>query len=653
MWSVLERSKLDQPSLFWYNAIVNERKKMIYTSFIYLLIAIALYSGASAKNTMLMPLSGDLILILFLYLFFMYVVRMQLRWIRVSQKDSLGANIDARQQRNKLFARFRLLSIIFYAFSIYFFDLKALFSLLPGVVHLAVLQNLLGVGAFIFYWCILWYWEFREGDAPQEMESASQFIREQISVQFGVFIPWLVLSFFLDLLLLLPLPGLEGWVGSPVFQLIFYALFFLLLVILSPLIMIYFWRCHPLDDDDLRSDIENLCKAHGVRFRGVLSWDALGGGLITAGVIGLFPRYRYLLITPRLRQLLSRDEMLAVTAHEIAHVKRRHLLHYFAFILGFILISMGSIQRLLLLFFNTRWGQALIVNPQGELRSDLIGFIYVALSLSLLILYFRFVFGYFMRHFERQADLYPLSAGMNPGPLLSAFEKLARITGDDGTEKNWHHFTLPKRMATVEAAALNHGEITAHNRSVRRSLSIFWTIMILLAIFLFSPFFKGGDQAPDLRLYAQILEKQLQADPHNTQALLGLAGVYYEMKRWHDAEMAYLDLIKQDASMATALNNLAWLYLTCEDEAFLKPDRALPLAEAAVKLDYGSTTLDTLAEAYYQNKRYEEAYRCAREAFRLAEKDEDNHFARQLQKMEKAWKENRLLEEAKRNNMTL
>lgn len=624
---------------------------MIYTSFIYLLIAIALFSGASVADSQFLPLSGDFVMIVFLYLFFMLIVRLQLHWIRVGDRDSLGQHFEARQQRSRLFARFRLLSILFYAASVYFFDLKALLAQLPGVARLEVLQSFLGIAAFVLYWCVLWYWEFREGEAPAELESAGQYIRGQIAFQFGVFVPWLLLSLILDLLLLLPLPGLQAWVESPLFQLAFFAVFFLLLLAFAPLIMTRLWLCRPLQDEDLLQDIQELCRRHGVRFRGVLSWDALGGGLITAGVIGLFPRYRYLLITPRLRQLLSRPELLAVTAHEIAHVKRRHMLHYFAFVLGFVLISMGSIQRLLLLFFNTAWGQSLIVNSRGELRADLITFIYVFLSLYFLIVYFRFVFGYFMRNFERQADLYPVSAGMEPGPLLSAFEKLARITGDDGSRRNWHHFTLPERMETVQAAAVDNGVVKRHDRSLRRGLLIFWAVMILLVAFLYSPFSGKIDQAGDLQLYAQILEKRLQADPGNVPALLGLAGIYYEMERWRDAELAYRDVLAMDPAQATALNNLAWLYLTCPDEKLRDASAALPLAEAAVKLEYASTTLDTLAEAYYQNERYPEAYQCAREAFRLSEQDDDEHFARQLQKMGKALEENHPAEPVRRDNI--
>lgn len=617
---------------------------MIYTSFIYLLVAIALFTGASIRDSAFLPLIGDFSMIAFLYLFFWQLVRLQLRWVRVGRRDSLGAHMDAQQSRARLFTRLRMFSLVLYAVSVYFFDLKALVARLPGAGRLEVVQNLFGILAFVLYWCILWYWEFREGDAPGEMESAGEYIQGQLRVQFGVFVPWLILSFLLDLLLMLPLPGLQNWVGSPLFQLTFYVVFFMLLLILSPLIMIRFWHCRPLQDEDLKVDIEQLFREQKVRFRGILSWDVLGGGLITAGVIGLIPRYRYLLITPRLRQLLTRDEMLAVTAHEIAHVKRRHMLHYVGFVLGFVIVSMGSIQHLLTLIFNTAWGQAMLINSKGELRGDVYTFFNVFMLLYFMVFYFRFVFGYFMRHFERQADLYPVAAGLPSEPLISAFTKLAHITGDDGTRSNWHHFTLPERMDVVKAAAADSGVIRRHNRSLRRGLLVFWSAMILLVVFLYSPFIGSSARLDELDRWVQLLERKLHAEPQNTQALTALAQIYYELERWQDAESAYRDSLEIDPMQASALNNLAWLYLTCEQESLRDPVKALPLAEMAVKLDYGPTTLDTLAEAYYQNERWEEAYKMAREAFRLEETDADNHYARQLQKMEKAWKENRFSE---------
>jgi len=44
--------------------------------------------------------------------------------------------------------------------------------------------------------------------------------------------------------------------------------------------------------------------------------------------------------------------------------------------------------------------------------------------LGLMVLYFRFLFGYFIRNFERQADLHVFKAIGNSQSIISAFEKL-------------------------------------------------------------------------------------------------------------------------------------------------------------------------------------------------------------------------------------
>jgi len=75
-----------------------------------------------------------------------------------------------------------------------------------------------------------------------------------------------------------------------------------------------------------------------------MSWNALNGGLVTAGVLGLVTRFRYLLITPELIKLLDKDELMGVVSHEIGHVKKHHLRYYLVFFLGFILIGLSVFQ---------------------------------------------------------------------------------------------------------------------------------------------------------------------------------------------------------------------------------------------------------------------------------------------------------------------
>ena len=61
--------------------------------------------------------------------------------------------------------------------------------------------------------------------------------------------------------------------------------------------------------------------------------------MITAGVMGLIKQFRYILVTRSLLQRLTPYEIEAVIAHEIGHVKKKHLLFYLIFFAGYMLIS--------------------------------------------------------------------------------------------------------------------------------------------------------------------------------------------------------------------------------------------------------------------------------------------------------------------------
>jgi Zn-dependent protease with chaperone function len=58
----------------------------------------------------------------------------------------------------------------------------------------------------------------------------------------------------------------------------------------------------------------------------MLKWPIFEGRMLTAGIMGLVPRYRYILITESLMDVLSIEELKAVVAHEMGHAKYRHLL---------------------------------------------------------------------------------------------------------------------------------------------------------------------------------------------------------------------------------------------------------------------------------------------------------------------------------------
>jgi len=62
---------------------------------------------------------------------------------------------------------------------------------------------------------------------------------------------------------------------------------------------------------------------------------------MTAGVMGLLPKFRYILVTDSLLDILSKEELNAVMAHEIGHIKYKHILFYILFLLGYMALSIG------------------------------------------------------------------------------------------------------------------------------------------------------------------------------------------------------------------------------------------------------------------------------------------------------------------------
>jgi Flp pilus assembly protein TadD len=81
------------------------------------------------------------------------------------------------------------------------------------------------------------------------------------------------------------------------------------------------------------------------------------------------------------------------------------------------------------------------------------------------------------------------------------------------------------------------------------------------------------------------------------------------------------------------LNNLAWLLATCGDGSVRNGQRALELAERANRLAGGQDVrvLDTLAAAYAEAGRFEEAVRTVQAAIQLASATGRTESARRMQ----------------------
>jgi Zn-dependent protease with chaperone function len=218
----------------------------------------------------------------------------------------------------------------------------------------------------------------------------------------------------------------------------------------------------PLPAGPLRDRLEAAARRLHFRCSNILVWDT-HGGVANAMVAGVVPWVRYVLLTDRLIDELTPDEVEAVFGHEVGHVKHHHMLYYLGFLIG----------SLLLLFLLWNW---LSYVPLLE-RIDLA---WPALPLvTMLGAYIFVVFGFLSRRCERQADVYgcravscarpgcdghtpdtglaPRGRGLCPTGIhtfIEALEKVARLNGisrdKPGWLSSWQHSTIARRVGFLQ-----------------------------------------------------------------------------------------------------------------------------------------------------------------------------------------------------------
>ena len=309
---------------------------------------------------------------------------------------------------------------------------------------------------------------------------------------------------------------------------------------------------------------------------------------------------------------------------------------YMVFFIGFVIFSLGTLDRLIKLFLNTRFGFELMISADGGLNKSFLSLITILVMLFSFIGYFRFIFGYFMRNFERQADIFCFQTGIDPHSLISSFSKLGALLGDDSKRSNWHHFNINQRIDFIRNGITNPGLLKKHEKKIKRSLAIFLVVLILFSILSFNPYARKLDNMLDLNLMVSVIEQKIAKEPGNPELFSLLGMVYYELKEWVAAKESYEKSLSLKKDQPDALNNLAWLLIKCPDKKLLNPKKALKFARGASRLKTEAYILDTLAEAYLANSLYKEAYMAAQNALKLA-RENFPYYKSQLQKMKKAY----------------
>lgn len=551
-------------------------------------------------------------LFFWLAILFAYLTRLQFKVVaRRIGRDS-PAGLD--NAFNAASTRQSIMAVGLFAIDIYGLNLPSLLHGIGPFTVLPTLEAVVMLALFVGYLAVVWAigFDVYRRIYPDPIARGA-YVRSHFSMALPVMAPWLAFSFVSDLLNALPLPRLKAWLSSPAGEIAYFLLFLIVVAVLGPALLQKMWRCRPMEDGPLRQRIQALCRQAGVDCRDILYWPIMGGRMITAGVTGIVARFRYILVTPALVSRLEPEEIEAVIAHELGHVRKHHLHLYLVFLVGYMVVTFAVFDLVLYASIYTislHRLPALIGLSETTAFSVLLGLVLI----GLFVFYFRFVFGFFMRNFERQADAHVFAFFDSAAALIRTFYKISLFSGQAADKPNWHHFSIGQRIGFLQRCEADRRWIGRQDRKIRRSLAVFLVSLTLVAGLGYQVKFGEAGRRINRHFSETILRNMLDRRPHDPFLLGALGDLYYSRDDLAGARDAYERALSLDPTHVNVLNNLAWLYATSPDPMLRNPPRALALALAAARLKPESHVLDTLAESYFVNGKYPQALAAARQA---------------------------------------
>jgi len=605
----------------------------MYANFIYFILVLLIYTTYTSPET---PYLGPIeTLGTFLFGVVILVVTTKRASNIIYRKIALRGSFGIHGEFDKMFHRQALAAIVIFAINIYVLNLKFYVVTIPPFSGSPTLTALLFIGLFIGYLSIIWAGSYDVYKTLFRSEvSRKSYVLSNISFNFPIILPWLLISAGMDIINLLPVSTPKRLLASPEGQTIFFTLFLGALVVVAPSLIKIFWQCRPLPQGPKRDRIEAICRKAGMQYNNILNWPIFEGKLLTAGVMGLIRRFRYILVTEGLLQILNDDEIDAVMAHEIGHIKKKHLLFYLVFFLGFIVLSYGVFDLILYGVLYSRLTFPVMRDAPLENSTATSLALTVAMA-SILLIYFRYVFGYFMRNCERQADCYAFTLLGNSQSLVSSLKKIAVYSGHSHDRPSWHHFSIRQRIDFLERCEADRRVIFRHDRKLRRSIMVFVGALLGAGYVGYVVNTSEIGNTLNKRVLEKALVRELEKKPKDAKLYSILGTIYYEDKAYAEAINAYEKVLELSPRDPETLNNLAWLYATCEQEQYREPAKALVYATHAAAMKPVPYVLDTLAEAYHVNGMHDKAAEIIRRALTM-NPDNKAYYESQLDKFERA-----------------
>ena len=196
-------------------------------------------------------------------------------------------------------------------------------------------------------------------------------------------------------------------------------LFELLITFIAPVfIMPLFNKYVPLEDGELKTELEKYAKEQDFKMKGLYKMDGSKRSTKTNAFFTGFGKFRRIVLFDTLIAKHTTQELVSVLAHEMGHYKKGHI-HKFM-IMSF--INTIIIFFLLSLFIGNEGLFAAFKMQHISVYGALIffGFLYTPISMFLSILQ-----NVISRKYEYEADRYSVTTYKNPKAMVEALKKLS------------------------------------------------------------------------------------------------------------------------------------------------------------------------------------------------------------------------------------
>jgi len=213
------------------------------------------------------------------------------------------------------------------------------------------------------------------------------------------------------------------------------------------LILPLFNKFTPLEESELKTEIENFAKKQNFKLQGIFKIDASKRSTKSNAYFTGFGKYKRIALFDTLISAHTVSELVSILAHEIGHYKMKHILKSIIFSI----LATGFMFFLMNFFINNRpLFQAFKMDNLSIYASlFFFAFLYTPINLVFMVLN-----GVFSRKHEYQADNFAVSSYKKPEDFVLALKKLTVANLSNLTPhpiKVFLYYSHPPVLKRIEA----------------------------------------------------------------------------------------------------------------------------------------------------------------------------------------------------------